>query len=123
MKQVIMHKQSEFMIRLPQICNPFQLQLLTHFQVINYNYNYLSLVINYVINYYYNRLQYNTGSVFVGVLVRHWVLQRCNHWDDDVTHPDDLPTRRTGPDLHLRHVTRPHLLIYLTNRTRKVQEL
>ena len=46
------------MIRLPEICNQFQLQLLFHFQLINYN--YLSCVINYVINYFCNRLQYNT---------------------------------------------------------------
>ena len=52
------------MIRLPQVCNQFQLQLLTYFQVINYNYNYLSLVIDYVINYYYNPLQYNIGQKY-----------------------------------------------------------
>lgn len=50
------------MIRLLKICNQLHFLITFHIKGIDYNYNYLQLVINYVIDYFCNRLLYNTAE-------------------------------------------------------------
>lgn len=52
----------EIRLLITGISNQLQLKLLLCGQVIDYNYNYSILVIDYTINYFGNQLLYSTGN-------------------------------------------------------------